>query len=600
MEKNEKIIRIRHSLAHLLGGAIKELYPDVKIAMGPAIDNRFYYDFDFSVPITDKDFKKIEQKMRELTKKIKSFDKAEISYEDAKKLFINNPYKLELIEEYIKEGKILTIYTSGDFIDLCAGPHIESMEEIKNVAFKLERIAGAYWKGDENNKMLTRIYGLAFETKEELNAYELQQEEAKKRDHRKLGKELDLFHIDEKVGLGLPLWHPKGAILWRIIEDFWYQEHLKNDYDLVRSPHIGKKELWETSGHWGFYNSSMYPPLEAGQTLKEKQEGKKIEHSEEYLLKPMNCPFHIQIYKNSPKSYREFPFRWAECGMVYRFEKKGELSGLTRVRGITQDDAHIFCRKDQIEDELKKVIDFILFIYKSFGFGLNSIKVFLSLRDDNDKSKYAGDDDGWNFTENILRKVAIEKKLDFTEEKGEAAFYGPKLDFKIKDVLGRLWQCSTLQFDFNLPEKFNLTFINTKGQQEKPYLLHRALFGSFERFIGLLIEHYEGNFPFWLAPIQIKIIPVRENHNETAEKISKELKNLGFRIDCDTKKENMGGKVRDAKNNKIPYTIIIGDKDIETNKISVESRDRGQLGQMNLEEFIKKIKFENENKIKKR
>ncbi|MFH0755585.1 MAG: threonine--tRNA ligase [bacterium] len=600
MEKNEKIIRIRHSLAHLLGGAIKELYPDVKIAMGPAIDNGFYYDFDFSVPITDKDFKKIEQKMRELTKKIKSFDKAEISYEDAKKLFINNPYKLELIEEYIKEGKILTIYTSGDFIDLCAGPHIESMEEIKNVAFKLERIAGAYWKGDENNKMLTRIYGLAFETKEELNAYELQQEEAKKRDHRKLGKELDLFHIDEKVGLGLPLWHPKGAILWRIIEDFWYQEHLKNDYDLVRSPHIGKKELWETSGHWGFYNSSMYPPLEAGQTLKEKQEGKKIEHSEEYLLKPMNCPFHIQIYKNSPKSYREFPFRWAECGMVYRFEKKGELSGLTRVRGITQDDAHIFCRKDQIEDELKKVIDFILFIYKSFGFGLNSIKVFLSLRDDNDKSKYAGDDDGWNFTENILRKVAIEKKLDFTEEKGEAAFYGPKLDFKIKDVLGRLWQCSTLQFDFNLPEKFNLTFINTKGQQEKPYLLHRALFGSFERFIGLLIEHYEGNFPFWLAPIQIKIIPVRENHNETAEKISKELKNLGFRIDCDTKKENMGGKVRDAKNNKIPYTIIIGDKDIETNKISVESRDRGQLGQMNLEEFIKKIKFENENKIKKR
>jgi len=595
-ENKDNIMIIRHSLAHILGAVVKELYPSVLIATGPAIENGFYYDFDFPTPITEKDLGKIEQKMREIIKKIKSFDKSEIKNDEARKLFADNPYKMELIEEYIKEGKNLTTYISGDFTDLCAGPHVENMDEIKNSGFKLDRIAGAYWKGNADNKMLTRIYGLAFETPKELEDFIKQREEAEKRDHRKLGKDLDLFHIDEKVGLGLPLWHPKGAILWRVIEDFWYQEHLKNDYDLVRSPHIGNKELWETSGHWGFYNSSMFPPLEAGQTLKEKQEGKKAEHSEEYLLKPMNCPFHVEIYKNSPKSYREFPFRWAECGTVYRFEKKGELSGLTRVRGFTQDDAHILCRKDQVEDELKRVIDFILFIYKSFGFKIDSVKVFLSLRDPNNKEKYAGSDEGWNFTEEVLRKVAIEKKLDFEEEKGEAAFYGPKLDFKVKDALGRLWQCSTLQFDFNLPERFDLTFINSKGEQERPYMLHRALFGSFERFIGLLIEHYAGAFPLWLAPVQIKIVPIRENHNEHAEKIAKELKEAGFRVDCDKKEGNMGGKVRDAKNNKVPYTIIIGDKDIEANKISVESRDKGQLGQLDLKDFINQIREEKDNR----
>ncbi len=594
--EQEKINKIRHSLAHLLGAAVLELYPDVKIATGPAIENGFYYDFDFTSPIAEKDLGKIEQKMREIFKKWQNFEKKIISYEEAKKLFEGNLYKLELIEEYNKNGKELNIYTSGNFTDLCAGPHIENIGDIKTDTFKLERIAGAYWKGDEKNKMLTRIYGLAFSTKEELLTYETQQEEAEKRDHRKLGKELDLFHMDEKVGLGLPLWHPKGAMLWRVIEDFWYQEHIKNEYDLVRSPHIGNKELWEISGHWGFYNSSMYPPLEAGQTLKEKQEGKKAEKSEEYLLKPMNCPFHVQIYKDSPKSYREFPFRWAECGTVYRFEKKGELSGLTRVRGFTQDDAHILCREDQVEDELKRVVDFILFIYKSFGFDINKVKVFLSLRDPDNKSKYAGNDEGWNFTENVLRKIAIDKKLDFTEEKGEAAFYGPKLDFKIKDALGRLWQCSTLQFDFNLPERFDLTFKNSKGQNERPYMLHRALFGSFERFIGLLIEHYAGNFPLWLSPIQVKIVPVRENHNEVVKQVSDELKKNGFRVDCDLEEGNMGKKVRDAKNKKIPYTIIIGDKDIAVNKITVEHRDKGQLGQMDLKEFIEKIIEERDNK----
>ncbi len=594
--ENKKIEVIRHSLAHLLGAAVLDICPDAKIATGPAVDNGFYYDFDFALPITEKDLGKIEQKMREMIKKWRAFEKKEISYKEAKELFSGNPYKLELIEEYNKDGKGLTIYTSGDFTDLCAGPHIEDIKDIKTDAFKLERIAGAYWKGNENNKMLTRIYGIAFESKEDLEYYIKQKEEAEKRDHRKLGKELDLFHMDEKVGLGLPLWHPKGAMLWRVIEDFWYQEHIKNGYELVRSPHIGNKELWEISGHWGFFNSSMYPPLEAGQTLKDRQEGKKAERSEEYLLKPMNCPFHVQIYKDSPKSYRDFPFRWAECGTVYRFEKKGELSGLTRVRGFTQDDAHILCRKEQVEDELKSVVDFILFIYKSFGFDINKVKVFLSLRDPENKDKYAGNDEGWDFTESVLRKIATEKKLDFTEEKGEAAFYGPKLDFKIKDCLGRLWQCSTLQFDFNLPERFDLTFVNSQGKQERPYMLHRALFGSFERFIGLLIEHYAGNFPLWLSPVQIKIVPVRENHNEYAENIAKQLKTFGFRIDCDTREGNMGGKVRDAKNNKVPYTIIVGDKDIEAKKITVESRDRGNLGQLNIDDFIKEITEEKRNR----
>ncbi|OGZ27986.1 MAG: threonine--tRNA ligase, partial [Candidatus Nealsonbacteria bacterium RIFOXYC1_FULL_40_7] len=336
--------------------------------------------------------------------------------------------------------------------------------------------------------MLTRIYGTAFFSQKELDEYLKNIEEAKKRDHRKLGKELDLFHIDERVGLGLPLWHPKGAILWREIEDFWYKEHLKNGYGLVRTPHIGNSELWKTSGHLNFYNSSMYPPLEAGQALEEKQQGKKVDVSEEYYLKPMNCPFHLQIYSATPKSYRDLPLRWAECGTVYRYEKKGELSGLIRVRGFTQDDAHIICRKDQVEEELERVIDFIIYIYKSFGFEMDKVQVFLSLRDPDNKTKYAGDDAGWDFTEKVLRKVANKCKLNFTEEKGEAAFYGPKLDFKIKDALGRLWQCSTLQFDFNLPAKFGIEYTNDRGEKETPYMLHRALFGSYERFIGLLIE----------------------------------------------------------------------------------------------------------------
>lgn len=596
MEKDKKIQNVRHSLSHLLASAVLNLYPDTKMTIGPAIENGFYYDFDFTTSISDKDLPKIEKKMKEILKKWDKFEKIDISEKDAEEKFKDNPYKLELIEELVRDGQKITFYKSGDFVDLCGGGHTESAKEIKPDSFKLSRVAGAYWRGSEKNKMLTRIYGLAFETKEKLDEYLQMQEEAKKRDHRKLGRELDLFHMDDMVGLGLPLWHPKGALLWRIIEEFWYDEHLKNGYDLVRSPHIGNRALWETSGHWGFYNKSMYPPLEVGQTLEERQQNKKTEISEEYLLKPMNCPFHIEIYKNNPKSYRDLPLRWAECGTVYRFEKKGELSGLTRVRGFTQDDAHIICGKDQVEEELKRVIDFILFMYKSFGFNIEKIKVYLSLRDPKNKEKYAGGDAGWEFTETMLRKVANDKKLNFREELGEAAFYGPKLDFKIEDALGREWQCSTLQFDFNLTERFDLSFINAKGEQERPYMLHRALFGSFERFIGLLIEHYAGAFPLWLSPVQLAVIPISEKQLEYATDIFKKLKEEGLRAELDNSNETLGKKIRNSKLQKNPYIIVVGDNEVKNDSVTLESRDGTSMKDVKLDEVIKKLKEEIQNK----
>lgn len=583
-----KINVFRHSMAHILASAIKKLYPDIKLGIGPSIDEGFYYDFD-NLKISEADFQNIEKEMRKIISFKVKFEKKIVSYEDAKKLMKEEPYKLELIEELNQKKQEISFYTSGDFQDLCAGPHVECSCELEGVAFKIDRISGAYWKGDEKNKMLNRIYILCFEKQEELDNYIKQREEAKLRDHRKLGKELDLFHIDEKVGLGLPLWHPRGAIVWRKIEDFWYDAHLKNGYQLVRSPHIGNRILWETSGHWGFYNSSMYPPLEVGQTLEDQQQNKKVEASEQYLLKPMNCPFHVEIYKNSPRSYKDLPFRWAECGTVYRFEKKGELSGLTRVRGFTQDDAHIICRKEQVEEELKKVVDFILFIYKSFGFDTNSVQVFLSLRDPNNKTKYAGNDEGWNFTEGVLRKIAQEKQLSFKEELGEAAFYGPKLDFKIKDCLGRLWQCSTLQFDFNLPERFDMTFTNSEGKEERPYMLHRALFGSFERFIGLLIENYAGAFPLWFAPEQVKILAISEKHADFVKSLRDKMLENNIRVEIDIDNETLGNKIRKATAYKIPYIVVIGDKEIEANKVNVRIRGEKETQDFGVDEFIEKI-----------
>ncbi len=592
--KQKKLEITRHSLSHIMAYAVKKIYPNVKFAIGPAIENGFYYDFDFGKEnLKEEDLKKIEKEMKNILKKNYFFEKIEINIDEAikKESATRQIYKVELLKDLKnnKETKV-SYYKIGDFEDLCKGPHLEKAGKNLIPIFKIDKIAGAYWRGNEKNKMLTRIYTIAFESKEKVEKYLKIMEEAKKRDHRKLGKELDLFHIDEKVGLGLPLWHPKGAMLWKLVEDFWNLEHIKGGYDFVRSPHIGNKSLWETSGHWGFYNDSMYPPIEIGQTLEARQKGKKAKESEEYLLKPMNCPFHIQIYKNSPKSYRDFPLKWAESGTVYRFEKKGELSGLTRVRGFTQDDAHIICRADQVEKELKKVIDFILSIFKSFGFSLDLINVYLSLRSSNGNEKYAGDDKGWEFTQNILKKIAIEKKLNFIEEKGEAAFYGPKLDFKLKDCLGREWQCSTLQFDFNLPERFDMTFINNDNKNERPYVLHRALFGSYERFLALLIEHFAGAFPVWLSPIQVKIISVSEKHVEYCKKLAQEFRNENIRIEINDNNETVGNKIRKATQEKIPYILVIGDKEVNSNKLTLRDRGKKETREIEKNKFLEEIK----------
>lgn len=600
-DKKIDIEAMRHSCSHVLAEAVMEMFPDAKLAIGPAIDNGFYYDFDLPRTLIPEDLAILEKKMNQIVKQNQKFvQKKEPIAETIKFLKKTGQiYKAEMAEDLKKEGeKEISFYENvmqdgtPKFVDMCKGPHLEST--IKIGAFKLTHTAGAYWRGDEKNKMLQRIYGVCFASREELDAHLKMLEEAKKRDHRKLGKELDLFHIDDDVGQGLVLWHPNGALIWHLIETFWYDEHLKNGYSLVRSPHIGNRRLWEKSGHWGFYSGSMYPPLEAGQSLEDLKLDKKAKQSEQYLLKPMNCPFHVQIYNNNSHSYREFPFRWAEMGTVYRFEKTGELSGLTRVRGFTQDDAHIICRKDQVKDELKRVIDFILFIYKSFGFDINSVNVFLSLRDPADKEKYAGNDDGWEFTEKVLREVAVEKKLNFKEEIGEAAFYGPKLDFKIKDVLGREWQCSTLQFDFNLPNRFDMTFVNEKGEDEKPYMLHRALFGSLERFIGLLIEHYAGAFPVWLAPVQVIILPVSDKFDDYASKVSEEFRKAGIRVAIDNSNESLGKKIRNAELKKIPYMAVVGEKESSAGTLSVRDYATKKQEEYKLGEFVKKAAEESE------
>ncbi len=599
-QTNMNVTILRHSTSHVLAAAVLEMFPEAKFAIGPAIENGFYYDFDLPRTLIPEDLSILEEKMQEIIKTNYAFEKAKISITEARSDFekLGQYYKVELINDLAEKGsEKVSVYKSGSFVDLCSGPHLDSTGEIPADAFKLTKISGAYWRGNEKNKMLQRIYGVVFANKADLKNYLHMLEEAEKRDHRKIGRELDLFHIDEKVGIGLPLWHPNGALLWRIVEDYWYSEHLKNGYSLVRSPHIGNRALWETSGHWGFYSSSMYPSMEIGQTLEDKQNNIKPKESEEFLLKPMNCPFHVQIYSNNLRSYRELPLRWAECGTVYRYEKKGELSGLTRVRGFTQDDAHIFCRTDQVEEELKKVVDFILHIFKSFGFDTDLINVYLSLRDPRNKKKYAGNDAGWDFTQNILRKVAKEKKLNFTQEEGEAAFYGPKLDFKLKDVLGREWQCSTLQFDFNLPERFDMTFINNKGEKERPYVLHRALFGSFERFLALLIEHYAGAFPVWLSPIQSIIIPVSEKFNDYAKSIEAQFIASNVRVSIDDSAESLGKRIREAEKQKIPYILVVGEK--EENDGAVAIRKRGEEKKQEVlkaEEFLKKIEEKIKNK----
>ena len=594
MKKQEQLKNIRRSMSHLMALAVKEFYPEVKKTIGAITENGFYCDFDFgNEKVGEEILIKIKKKIKFLIKQNLKIEEIEIDIDEAieNEKQKNEIYEVELLEDLKKKGEKKASYCKiGSFENLSRDLCVDSTKYLDINAFKIDKIAGAYWKGDEKNNMLTRIYGVVFTNQDELNDYLKKVKEASERDHRKIGKKLDLFHIDKDVGLGLPLFHPKGAMLWRLIEDFWYQEHFKGDYEFVKSPHVGNKSLWEKSGHWNFYNDSMYPPIEIGQSLEEKQKNKKVKESEKFLLKAMNCPFHVQIYKNSSKSYKDLPIRLCECSTVYRFEKKGELSGLTRVRGFTQDDAHIICRTDQVEEELNKVVDFIFYIFNIFGFSKEQINVYLSLRDPDKKEKYAGDDKGWEFTETMMRRVAKSKKLNFTEEEGEAAFYGPKLDFKLKDILGREWQCSTLQYDFNLPKRFNMFYINNKGLEERPYMLHRALFGSFERFIALLIENCAGAFPVWLSPTQVKIISVSEKHIEYCKELAQRFKHEYIRVELDGDNETVGNKIRKASQEKIPYILVIGDNEIESSELTIRDRGKRETRKIAEIDFIEEIK----------
>jgi threonyl-tRNA synthetase len=567
-KKSKKIEKIRHSLAHLLASAIQELYPGTKFGIGPAIENGFYYDFEFQKEISEKDLPKIENKMRELIKKNIKFEKEIISKNKAKKIFQDQIYKLELIEE-LPEDKV-SIFKSGNFIDLCQGPHVKNTKEIDPDSFKLKKIAGAYWRGSEKNRMLTRIYGLAFETKKELEDYLQKEAEAEKRDHRILGQKLELFLFDEEIGQGLPVWMPKGTILRKIIENYLYSELKKEGYSWLTTPHIGNLNLWKTSGHWELYRENIYSPI-------------KIDN-EEYLLKPMNCPFHLKVYKFKMRSYKELPLKYAELGTVYRYERSGTLHGLTRVRGFTQDDAHIFCTKEQLIFELEKLLKHGLKILKKFGF--KEYNIYLATRPE----KFAGTEKMWQKAMTALKYVLAKQKLQYQIDPGGGVFYGPKIDIKIKDSLQREWQCTTVQVDFNLPERFDLNFINKKGEKERPIMIHRALLGSLERFVGVLIEHYAGAFPFWLAPEQIWILPIGQKHKKYAKKIAEDLTNNNFRVRINDENETLSKKIREGELQKIPFLIILGDQEMKNKTIRVRERQKGDLGEMKFEKFLEKTK----------
>jgi len=569
-----KLEHIRHSLAHLLGASIMELYPDAKLTLGPAVDNGFYYDADIPSKITDTDLEKIEKKMQEILKTWTKFEKKVLSKEEALKMFAGNEYKEELINQISDKGEEITTYTSGSFYDLCRGGHADDMQKINKGSFKLDKIAGAYWRGDEKNKMLTRIYGLAFETKEELDAYILQQEEAKKRDHRKLGKELKLFTISELVGAGLPLLQPKGMIIRKEVEDFLWSLHKNKGYGRVWTPHITKKNLYETSGHAAKFGEELFR-VKGG--------------DEDFFMKPMNCPHHMQIFADNQFSYRDMPVRYFEPATVYRYEKAGQLSGLTRVRAITQDDGHLFCRVSQIGEEVGTIVSIIKSFYTTMGM-MNGYWVRLSTRGD-DKSKYLGGDEVWNQAESALEKAAKENELNYRIGRDEAAFYGPKLDFMFKDAIGREWQLATIQCDFNLPERFELKFINEKGEEERPVVIHRAISGSLERFMGVMIEHFAGAFPVWLSPVQVIILSISEHQKEYADSVFKKLKDSDIRVELDDSNESLGKRIRNAKMSKVPYVIVVGDKEKDANVITVEGRTE-KLEGITIETFIEKLEKE--------
>ncbi len=562
---------IRHSLAHILAYAVRELHPKVKFGIGPAIEKGFYYDFDLS--LSPEDLPKIEKKMKELIKQNILFKKKSITKAEAKKLFKGQPYKLELIDEL--PNRKVTIYQSGKFVDLCKGPHIKSTNEINPESFKLTKIAGAYWRGSEKNQMLTRIYGLAFKDKKELENCVKKESEAEKRDHRFLGQKLELFLFDEEVGAGLPIWKPKGAILRKIIEDYLYKELSSQGYQWIISPHIGKLDLWKTSGHWNHYRENMYSPI-------------KIEE-EEYMLKPMNCPFTVKVYKSEIRSYKDLPIKYAELGTVYRYERSGVLHGLTRVRGFTQDDAHIICTPEQLSEEIENLLKFGFKILKTFGF--KDYDIYLSTRPE----KYAGNLKDWEKATNVLKYALQKLKLKWQIDKGGGVFYGPKIDIKIKDSLGRPWQCTTIQIDFNLTECFDITYINEKGKKQKPFMIHRAILGSLERFIGVLLEHYAGAFPLWLSPEQIWVIPLGTKHEKYAKEIAKSLQTAGFRLKVKDENETVSKKIREGEIQKIPYLLVVGDKEIKAKTVRVRERQKGDIGEIKINEFIESLKLKIKN-----
>ena len=568
MAKEIELSTLRHSTAHVMAEAVLELFPDAQIAIGPAIENGFYYDFDLPRPLTDADLETITKNMRKIINSGREFVRKEVTREEAKEIFKNQKYKLELLEA-IPEGETVTTYTQGSFTDLCRGPHVESTKELCADGFKLLSIAGAYWRGNEKNKMLTRIYATAWGSKEDLRAYMDHLADIEKRDHRKLGKELDLFSLHEEAGPGLVYWHPRGARIRQTIEQFWREEHYKNGYEMVYTPHVGKSWLWETSGHLGFYKDSMYPPMEMDNT--------------DYYVKPMNCPFHIMIYQNSKKSYRDLPCRWAELGTVYRYEKAGSLHGLMRVRGFTQDDAHLFVTPDQMDDEIMEVLRFSLHMLHAFGF--NDIHAYISTKPE----KSVGEVEKWNAATEALKKAVEKEGLKYDIDEGGGAFYGPKIDLKIKDAIGREWQLSTVQFDFNLPERFGMTFVDKDGVEKRPYMIHRALLGSIERFFGVLMENYAGAFPPWLSPDQIAIIPVGDMAYDYSKDLASTLRKEGFRVSLDLSDDRMNAKIRKAQKQKTPYMLIIGEKEMAGNLVSIRYRNGKQVNLVPTADFIKEV-----------
>jgi threonyl-tRNA synthetase len=574
-EKDPEAIRIvRHSAAHVMATAVLELFPETKLGHGPATDSGFFYDFYREKPFTPEDLALIEARMGEVIardeKFVREYEPREMALEEFDR--DGDFMKTHFVTKFTAPGDQVSFYRNGKFVDFCRGPHVPSTGRVK--AVKLTSLAGAYWLGDEKNPQLQRIYGTAFFSKKELDAHFARLEEAARRDHRLLGKQLDLFSIQELAGAGLIFWHPKGAIIRKVMEDWMRDECLRRGYSLVFTPHVMRRELWKVSGHDGYYSDNMYTPMELDDA--------------EYRLKPMNCPGHILIYKNSPRSYRDLPVRLAELGNVYRYERSGTMHGLLRVRGFTQDDAHIFCTPGQIEDEVVACIDFAEAVLRTFGF--REFKVELSTWDPNDRAHYAGSEDNWNLATSGLKSALGRKGIAYKTIPGEAAFYGPKIDVKLVDVLGRLWQLSTVQFDFNLPARFELEYVGEDGERHQPVMVHRALFGSVERFFGVLIEHYAGAFPLWLAPVQMGLVPISERHHEYAKKVEAELKAAGFRVEVDDRNEKMNGKIRDFANQKTPYIVVFGDKEQEAGAVSVRTRGKGDQGSMPLAAFIDKAK----------